>query len=211
MTLPGTDATKGANPAELAVVGQARVHPALLRRSLAMAQRLLDTQGLPKVGPRRATEAVLSGSGARSAARYRASGPRPLPWSLMSPSSESVLIDAARHLRRWSAAELARESGLAMGTIQEALSGRRGRGSSGIDVRPSVGTLLVLARTLELSPEQFRRCGREDAAIALELLGEEFDLSPVPIAALVSELTKRTGGPEKGSWTWVPRSSDVSS
>lgn len=40
MTLPGTDATKGANPAELAVVGQARVHPALLRRSLAMAQRL---------------------------------------------------------------------------------------------------------------------------------------------------------------------------
>ena len=48
--------------------------------------------------------------------------PTPLPWSLMSPSSESVLIDAARHLRRWSAAQLARESGLAMGTIQEALS-----------------------------------------------------------------------------------------
>ena len=75
-----------------------------------------------------------------------------------------------------------------MGTIQEALSGLRGRGSSAIDVRPSVGTLLVLARTLELLPDQFRRCGREDAAVALELLGEEFDLSRVPIRVLVDEL-----------------------
>lgn len=96
-----------------------------------------------------------------------------------------------------------------MGTIQEALSGVRGPAGKGIEVRPSVGTLLVLARTLELSPEQFRRCGREDAAIALELLGDEFDLSRVPIAALVNELTKRTGGPEKGSWTWAPHSTDA--
>ena len=127
----------------------------------------------------------------------------------MSTPPESVLIDAARHLRRWSAAQLARESGLAMGTIQEALSGLRGHGSKAIDVRPSVGTLLVLARTLELLPDQFRRCGREDAAVALELLGEEFDLSRVPIRVLVDELTKRSGGPELGSWTWVPNSTDM--
>jgi hypothetical protein len=69
--------------------------------------------------------------------------------------------------------------------------------------------LLVLARTLELTAEQFRRCGREDAAVALELLGEEFDLSRVPIAVLVSELTRRSGGPELGSWTWVPNSTDI--
>ena len=124
----------------------------------------------------------------------------------MSTPPESVLIDAARHLSRWSAAQLARESGLAMGTIQEAVSGLRGRRSNAIDVRPSVGTLLVLARTLELLPDQFRRCGREDAAVALKLLGEEFDLSRVPIRVLVDELTKRSGGPE---WTWVPNSTDM--
>ena len=45
--------------------------------------------------------------------------------------------------------------------------------------------------------------------IALELLGDEFDLSRVPIAALVNELTKRTGGPDKGSWTWAPHSTDA--
>jgi len=67
-----------------------------------------------------------------------------------------------------------------MGTIQEALSGLRGQGSRAIEVRPSVGTLLVSAPSLELTPEQFRRCGREDAAVALEHLGEEFDLSRVP-------------------------------
>ena len=72
----------------------------------------------------------------------------------MSPPPESLLIDAARHLRRWSALQLARESGLAMGTIQEALSGLRGKGSRAVEVRPSVGTLLVLARTLDLTPEQ---------------------------------------------------------
>jgi len=127
----------------------------------------------------------------------------------MSPSPESVLIDAAPHLRRWSAAQLARESGLAMGTIQEALSGFRGPASKGIEVRPSVATLLVLARTLELTPDQFRRCGRKDAAIALELLGDEFDLSRVPAAALVNELTKRTGGPDKGAWTWAPHSTNL--
>ena len=60
-------------------------------------------------------------------------------------------------------------------------------------MRPSVETLLVLARTLGLSPDQLRRAGREDAAIALDLLGEEFDLSRVPIAALVNELTKAHG------------------
>ncbi len=54
-----------------------------------------------------------------------------------------------------------------MGTIQEVLSGLRRKDSRAIEVRPSVGTLLVLARTLELTPEQFRRCGREDAAAAL--------------------------------------------
>ena len=128
---------------------------------------------------------------------------------MMSPPPESLLIDAARHLRRWSALQLARESGLAMGTIQEALSGLRGKGSRAVEVRPSVGTLLVLARTLDLTPEQFRRCGRQDAAVALELLGEEFDLSRVPIAVLVNELTRRTGGPELGSWTWIPNSSDT--
>lgn len=96
-------------------------------------------------------------------------------------------LDAARQLRRWSASRLARESGLARGTIQETLSGRRGRAGSGIEVRPSVETLLVLARTLGLSPDPLRRAGREDAAIALDLLGEEFDLSRVPIAALVNE------------------------
>lgn len=96
-----------------------------------------------------------------------------------------------------------------MGTIQEALSGLRGKGSRAIEVRPSVGTLLVLARTLELTPEQFRRCGREDAAVALELLGEEFDLSRVPIAVLVNELTRRSGGPGLGSWTWVPNSTEA--
>lgn len=69
-----------------------------------------------------------------------------------------------------------------------------------------MATLLVLARTLELSPDQFRRCGREDAAIALDLLGEEFDLSRVPSAVLMNELTKRTGGPKLGSWTWIPHS-----
>ncbi|WP_098459626.1 hypothetical protein [Propionicimonas paludicola] len=96
-----------------------------------------------------------------------------------------------------------------MGTIQEALSGIRGKGSHAIEVRPSVGTLLVLARTLELTPDQFRRCGREDAAVALELLGDEFDLSRVPIAILVGELTRRSGGPALGSWTWVPNSSET--
>jgi len=124
----------------------------------------------------------------------------------MSPSAESLLIDGARHLRRWSATQLARESGLALATVQEALRGVRGRGSRATEVRPSVATLLVLARTLELTPQQLDRCGREDAAISLELLGQEFDLSRVPISALVNELTKRTGGPERGSWTWVPHS-----
>ena len=104
---------------------------------------------------------------------------------------------------------LAGESGLAVGTIQDALSGLRGRGGGAIGVRPSVGTLLVLARTLELSPDQLRRVGREDAAIALDLLGEEFDFSRVPFADLVNELTKRTGGPSTGSWTWVPRSTRI--
>jgi hypothetical protein len=96
-----------------------------------------------------------------------------------------------------------------MGTIQEALSGLRGKGSRAIEVRPSVGTLLVLARTLELTPEQFRRCDREDAAVALELLGEEFDLARVPIAVLVKELTRRSGGPELGSWNWIPNSTEA--
>ena len=45
-------------------------------------------------------------------------GPRSLPAS--SPGVRPVLIDAARQLRRWSALRLAREPGLAMGTIQEA-------------------------------------------------------------------------------------------
>ena len=87
-------------------------------------------------------------------------------WSMSRPA-ESVL-DGARQLRRWSMSRLAGESGLAVGTIQEALSGLRGRGGGAIGVRPSVGTLLVLARTLELSPDQFRRVGREDAVIALD-------------------------------------------
>lgn len=66
---------------------------------------------------------MLTGAGRTDSPRVTALlVPVPLRWLLMSPSSESVLIDAARHLRRWSAAQLARESGLAMGTIQEALS-----------------------------------------------------------------------------------------
>lgn len=127
----------------------------------------------------------------------------------MSRPPESDLLDAARQLNRWSMSRLARESGLAMGTIQEALSGRRVRPDGVIDVRPSVGTLLVLARTLELSPDQLRRAEREDAAIALDILGVEFDFSRVPTAALVVELTKRAGGPEAGSWAWVPRSKQI--
>lgn len=58
----------------------------------------------------------------------------------------------------------------------------------------------MLARTLDLTPKHFRQCGREDAAVALELLGDEFDLSRVPAALLVKELTERSGGPELGSW-----------
>lgn len=67
----------------------------------------------------------------------------------MSRPPEAELLDAARQLNRWSMARLSRESGLAMGTIQEALSGRRVRPTGVVDVRPSVGTLLVLARTLD--------------------------------------------------------------
>src|SRR5512141_2681970 len=95
-------------------------------------------------------------AGTPRAACHRASHTSAPTLVVMSPPSESVLIDAARHLRRWSALQLARESGLAMGTIQEALSGLRGRGSRAIEVGPSVGTLLVLARTLDLTPEQFQ-------------------------------------------------------
>ena len=117
---------------------------------------------------------------------------------------ECALIDAARSVSRRSVRELAEATGYNVRTIQEALSGRRKRPSGARDVNPSLGVLIALARILEVTPDQLRRAGRNDAATALDLLGAEFDFSRVPTAALVDELARRTGGPETGTWHWTP-------
>lgn len=106
------------------------------------------------------------------------------------------LLDAARLEHRWSIAQLAEATGFGVHTVRASLARE-----------PSLTVLLRLGRVLELSPAQLRRVGRDDAAQALDVLGEEFDFTRVPTSALIGELTRRAGGPATGSWIWV-RSGD---
>ncbi len=94
----------------------------LMQRWSAMTSGIRDAEGSEGTGlyrraPRRKDcdrsrrEAPRLGVHMPYAACHRAPRRRTLSLVVMSPSSESVLIDAARHLRRWSALQLARESG----------------------------------------------------------------------------------------------------
>ena len=131
---------------------------------------------------------------------------------LMARPPTSTLLDAARFVSRRSVHDLALETGYHVRTIQEALWGVRKRpGGVALEARPTLGVIVALARALNLSPDRLRKAGRDDAAIALELLGDEFDFSRVPTAALVAELSRRTGGPEVGSWQWVAKAAKTNS
>lgn len=91
---------------------------------------------------------------------------------LMARPPESTLLDAARFVSRRSVHDLALETAYHVRTIQEALWGARKRpGGVVLEARPTLGVAVALARALNLSPDRPRKAGREDAAIALELLG----------------------------------------
>ncbi|MET9819635.1 helix-turn-helix transcriptional regulator [Streptomyces sp. NPDC006355] len=92
------------------------------------------------------------------------------------PPREAPLIDAARKRIRLTVREVARQARISEAHWRQIISGYESLGHGEFrEVHAKPETLARIALVLDLTPDQLRRVGREDAAVALE------EITPDPV------------------------------